>query len=48
MKSVIKGKKGQYSTEYVDKTGKQTLSSYDAVNITFDNRLKAAEIRKET
>ena len=37
-----------YRAIYVDKTGKQTLSSYDAKRIIFDNRLNAAEIRKET
>lgn len=37
-----------YRAIYLDKTGKQTLSSYEAVEIAFDNRLDAAEIRKET
>ena len=37
-----------YRAIYVDETGKQTLSSYKAVNIIFDNRLDAAEIRKES
>ena len=37
-----------YRAVYVDKTGKQTLASYDAVKITFDNRLNAAEVRKES
>ena len=37
-----------YRAIYVDKTGKQTLSSYDAEKIIFDNRLNAAEVRKET
>jgi len=32
----------------VDNTGKRTLSSYDAVSVLFDNRLNAAELRKET
>jgi hypothetical protein len=37
-----------YRAILVDKSGKQTLSSYDAVKIIFDNRLNAGEIRKET
>ncbi len=37
-----------YHAVFVDKAGKQTLSFYDAVKIIFDNRLNAAEIRKET
>lgn len=36
-----------YRTILVDETGKQTLSSYNATKIIFDNRLSAAEIRKE-
>lgn len=36
-----------YRAIFVDKTGKQTLSSYNAIKIIFDNRLNAAEIRKE-
>lgn len=37
-----------YRAVCIDKRGRQTLSSYDAVRIEFDNRLNAAEIRKET
>ena len=37
-----------YRAILVDKAGKQTLSSYDATEIIFDNRLSAAEIREET
>jgi len=37
-----------YRAILVDKTEKQTLSSYNATRIIFDNRLSAAEIRKET
>ena len=37
-----------YRAVYVDKEERQTLSSYSAVNIIFDNRLEAAEIRKES
>lgn len=37
-----------YRSIFMDNAGKQTLSSYDAVKIIFDNRLNAAEIRKET
>ena len=37
-----------YRTIMVDKTGKMTLSSYDAVKIVFDNRLEPGEIRRET
>jgi hypothetical protein len=37
-----------YRAISLDNTGKQTLSSYEAVEIAFDNRLDAAEIRKET
>jgi len=37
-----------YRTISLDKTGKQTLSSYKAVNIIFDNRLDAGEIRTES
>ncbi|MCL4536031.1 MAG: hypothetical protein M1610_00335 [Nitrospirae bacterium] len=32
----------------MDNADKQTLSSYNATKIIFDNRLNAAEIRKET
>ncbi|MBI5632482.1 MAG: hypothetical protein HZA15_03275 [Nitrospirae bacterium] len=32
---------------YLDREGKQTLSSYNATRIAFDNRLKAEELRKE-
>ncbi len=37
-----------YRAIFVDNAGKQTLSSYNATKIIFDNRLNAAEIRKET
>jgi len=37
-----------YRAILVDEAGKQTLSSYDATRIIFDNRLSAAEIRRET
>ncbi|NOZ68300.1 MAG: hypothetical protein GXP46_03450 [Deferribacteres bacterium] len=37
-----------YRAVCIDKNGRQTLSSYDAVSIAFDNRLNAAEVRKET
>jgi len=37
-----------YRSILVDKAGKQTLSSYNATEIIFDNRLSAAEIREET
>jgi hypothetical protein len=37
-----------YRAIFVDKTGRQTLSSYNAVRIIFDNRLNAAELRRET
>ena len=37
-----------YRAVFLDAKGKQTLSSYDAVKITFDNRLNAAEVREET
>jgi len=37
-----------YRAVFLDETGKQTLSSYKAVKIAFDNRLEASEIRKET
>ncbi len=37
-----------YRAVCIDKSGRQTLSSYDAVKIVFDNRLNAAEVRKET
>ena len=36
-----------YRAILVDETGKQTLSSYKATRIAFDNRLSAGEIRKE-
>jgi hypothetical protein len=36
-----------YRTILADESGKQTLSSYDATRTVFDNRLSAAEIRKE-
>ncbi len=36
-----------YRAIYVDKADRQTLSSYDAVKIVFDNRLNAGELRKE-
>ena len=36
-----------YRAIFVDKTGKQTLSSYKAERIIFDNRLNPAELRKE-
>jgi len=37
-----------YRAILIDKENRQTLSSYNAVKIIFDNRLNAAEIRKET
>jgi hypothetical protein len=37
-----------YRAIYVDETGKQTFFSYRATRIMFDNRLEAAEVRKET
>jgi hypothetical protein len=37
-----------YRAIYLNKTGKQTQSSFDAVKIAFDNRLEAAEISRET
>lgn len=37
-----------YRAVFTDKSGKQTLASYDATKIVFDNRLNAAEVRKET
>ena len=37
-----------YRAIFIDKKGMQTLSSYDAVNIAFDNRLNASELRRET
>jgi hypothetical protein len=37
-----------YRAIFVDEKRKQTLSSYNAVSIIFDNRLNASEIRKET
>ncbi|HSB70654.1 MAG TPA: multiheme c-type cytochrome [Candidatus Methylomirabilis sp.] len=36
-----------YRAIFVDETGKPTLSSYDAVEVVFDNRLDAGEIREE-
>lgn len=36
-----------YRSIYLDRNGKQTLSSYNAARIAFDNRLKAEELRKE-
>ncbi|MBI5848743.1 MAG: hypothetical protein HZB31_12520 [Nitrospirae bacterium] len=36
-----------YRSVYLDRNGKQTLSSYNAAKIIFDNRLKAEEMRKE-
>ncbi len=36
-----------YRAVFVDAEGKQTLSFYDAARIVFDNRLGAAEVRKE-
>jgi len=36
-----------YRVVYKDASGKQTLSSFDAVGIAFDNCLDAAEMRKE-
>jgi len=36
-----------YRSVYLDRNGKQTLSSYNAARIAFDNRLKAEELRKE-
>ncbi len=36
-----------YRSIYLDKDGKQTLSSYNAARIAYDNRLKAEELRKE-
>lgn len=37
-----------YRAIFVDKTDRQTLSFYDAVDIVFDNRLNASETREET
>jgi hypothetical protein len=37
-----------YRSIFVDQTLRQTLSSYNAVRIIFDNRLDAGEIRHET
>ena len=37
-----------YRAIFLDKTGKQTLASYMAKSIVFDNRLNAAEVRKES
>ncbi len=37
-----------YGAIFIDKYGRRTFSSYDAVEIAFDNRLDAAEIRKES
>jgi hypothetical protein len=36
-----------YRSIFVDNTGLPTLSSYEAVNIIFDNRIDACEIREE-
>jgi uncharacterized protein with PIN domain len=36
-----------YRAIYIDKSGRQTLSSYNASRIVFDNRLNATEIREE-
>jgi nitrate/TMAO reductase-like tetraheme cytochrome c subunit len=36
-----------YRSIYLDRNGKQTLASYNATRIAFDNRLKAEELRKE-
>ncbi|MBI3593071.1 MAG: hypothetical protein HY099_06300 [Nitrospirae bacterium] len=36
-----------YRAVFIDKKGKQTLSSYNAAKIVFDNRLNADEVRKE-
>ena len=46
--SEIPGGVRVYHAVYVDKTGRPTLSSYNAVGIVFDNRLKACEVRRET
>lgn len=37
-----------YRSVYVDAQGKQSLRSYEAVKIVFDNRLNSSEIREET
>jgi hypothetical protein len=37
-----------YRAVFVDGKGRQTLSSYNAASIVFDNRLNASEIRRET
>lgn len=37
-----------YRSIYVDEQGKQTLRSYEAAKIVFDNRLDPSEIREET
>lgn len=37
-----------YRAIFVDGAGKQTLSSYEAVKVAFDNRLNAGEVRTET
>jgi hypothetical protein len=37
-----------YRAIVVDNTDRQTLSTYNAVKVLFDNRLKAAELREET
>ncbi len=36
-----------YRAIFVDKTGRQTLSFYNSVDILFDNRLNASEVREE-
>jgi hypothetical protein len=44
----IPGGSRVYRAICVDHTGQQTQYSFDAVNIVFDNRLQANEIRKES
>lgn len=44
---ILKGSR-IYRAVCLDKNGEQTLFSYDAFKIIFDNRLNASEIRKET
>ncbi|GBD96177.1 MAG TPA: hypothetical protein ENG83_06590 [Nitrospirae bacterium] len=46
-KGILKGSR-IYRAVCLDKNGEQTLFSYDAFKIIFDNRLNASEIRKET
>lgn len=36
-----------YRSVFVDATGRQTLTQYDAVDLAFDNRLGATEVRSE-